>query len=217
MITTTTQNTMNNTVKFDTLKIVAKLDVPAGKRLCRIIHKAASGKESVGALVPQLVQDDILSYVTSNSKIAQFVMDAFYDMQDKLVRATMRDDNTLGIEQFALLPLVAYIESTQESKGRISKESIETWFTADMLPLLVSALKAKGLTIQKQIDDTCNAFKNSFSSLAGRNVSMEEKIKLQLTKALALLPEGYPDNSVVEYVSGKLLEVQEATAVIDAL
>lgn len=212
-----TQNTLNqisNNVKFDTLKIVAKLDIASGMRLCRIINKGA--KESLGAHIAGLSYEDVESMVLVEPKLRSFIVDAFMAAQDKLARAKLQADGSLNLEEISFDQITASIVESLESKGRISKEAIETWYVATMHALIEAALKAKGVTQQKQIDDTSKAFKDSFSSLAGRNVSMADKIKAQLEKALMLLPDDY-ESSVVEFIAGKLSEVTEAVAIQDAL
>lgn len=207
-------NTREQTVKFDTLKIVAKLDVPAGQRLCRIINKG--DKESVGAHVPALSLEDMQLMMAESPKVNSFIADCFHGMQDKLARTSLQVGNIIPNSVFNFASLLSYIESEQESKGRISKEAIETWFMSDLYPLLVQALKSKGITASKQVEDTSNAFKASFSSLAGRNISMEEKVKSQLEKALSLLPDTY-ESTVAECIAGKLVDAKPASAMIDAL
>jgi hypothetical protein len=59
---------------------------------------------------------------------------------------------------------------------------------------------------------------SQFQSLAGRSVSMEGKVKDQLVKCLALLPEDYEDLSgVAEKVAAKINDAGQAENVLDAL
>jgi hypothetical protein len=101
--------------------------------------------------------------------------------------------------------------------SRLSKEAIEAWFTADIWPVLSAALRDKGFSSDK-IEPISKAYMGQFMSLAGRSVSMEQKVKDQLVKCLALLPEDYEDLSgVAEKVAAKLNEAAPAENVLDAL
>lgn len=213
--------TIPTTIKFEELKTVAKLEARAGNRLCRIINKGA-GNVSVGAIVPAMPDNEIDELITVPA-VRTAIREMLEGVQDKIVRKLLTENTTskeipndifAGITASTLI--TDYLQAENESKIRLSKEAIEQWFIADIAPLLVAALKAKGITQEKQLIDTCMAFKNSFAVLAGKQVSMSEQIKGQLEKALLLLPEGY-ENHVAELVASKLLTVQEARVEIAAL
>lgn len=209
--------TIPDTIKFDELKTVAKLDVPVEHRLCRIINKGA-GNISLGALVP-VIGTESIDYLIGNASVRLAIISMLEGIQDKLARQYVMEggNKEMLICDFAdINKIIMFLEAENESKIRLSKEAIESWFMADIAPLLVAALKAKGITQQKQLEDTCNAFKNSFAVLAGKQVSMSEQIKGQLEKAMLLLPEGY-ENHVAELVASKLLAVTEAKVELNAL
>lgn len=205
---------------FDDLKLVAKLDVPDGMRVCRIIHKGkdSAGKAavSVGSLVPDITDEQLDELINTEIGTALF-KEALIAAQDKLVRAALGDTSRLlGADNLSTDTLLAFIAAMQEEKKRVSKEVIEEWFVRDLQPLLIEALKGKGITQAKQLADTCTAFKTMLASLSGRTPSMSQQAKQQCEKAMLLLPDDYSD-PVAEFIAGKLLVVSEATAVMGAL
>lgn len=209
---TTTQNTI---AKYEELKVFVKTDIPAGYRVSKIIRKG-EGNISTGSHVALLTTDDIVD-VMSNDKGAQYIRECLEAVQDKIARKFMDENKTneVGMDLFNVCNIIEWVSQESENKGRLSKDAIEKWFMSDLASHIQEALKAKGLS-SVQIEQTIQAFKGYFGSLAARSVSMNEKIKAQLEKAIALLPDTY-ESELGERIIAKLLDVKEATAEFDAL
>jgi hypothetical protein len=107
-------------------------------------------------------------------------------------------DEQIGVG--AILEAMATVNAAQ----RFSKESIAGWFKADLLPLLVNAIKVKLPSIsQDKIDSICDGYLRDFQLLAAREVMLSNEVKIKLEKAMMLLEDGY-ENPVSEKISEKL-------------
>lgn len=196
MNTTETQ-AMNLGYTAVALDSIAKRDVPAEMRLARIIRKASAkdsnGLASMGVHLPVIAHPmEWLQHQTMMDYVAQCLM----DVQDKMVRAiTDNGRNIITDSDIDAAALVEYLESNDENIGRLSKDKITQWFTAEMQDTLMVAFADKlGVSDtptpdeEKKIAQACAGYKDVFSTLAAKQPSVDPKIGERLLAALDMIP-----------------------------
>lgn len=182
---------------------VKKLDqmkdapIPEQHRLARIIRKNsardANGLPSQGCFVPALeCADDYYADVVINAAIVNFLQDT----QDKMIRK-IADSGRNIITDSDLDPVAmrAFLEETDDSIGRLSKDKIVAWFTTEVQDSLMLAF-ADRLGIgdtptpeqQTKLEQTLAGYRDCFAQMASKNPTVEERVGVNLLKALDMIP-----------------------------
>lgn len=208
----------------ESLKTIAKKDAPESKRLCRIICKDVKGadgkvvqtRESKGVFIPVLGAAAV-NVIAADAIGNEFLLNAILGAQDALVRKLVEAGKlTINDEEIAVSKILEAMAVSNESV-RFSKESIRTWFADSLQAALTSQIKAKMVGISdSKLNQLLGNYLTSFQSLAGRNVSMSNAIKLGLIRALEFLPEDH-DSATAQEIAKRLSEVGEATEMLAAL
>jgi hypothetical protein len=121
--------------------------------------------------------------------------------------------NAINLGYDAILKAMTLENESQ----RMTKEAIKNWFNSELAVLLQVAIAEKFPHVNaQQVAKMVQQFDDKFQSLAGRDVSMNDKEKQQLEKALFLLGEDY-QHPMADKIAEKLANVTEAGSMIDAL
>lgn len=211
-------NTELPVFKFTTLKEIAKTAVPAGARLCRIINKG-TGAVSVGSHLPMWNAEET-ELLFASPVVVEWLKGQLYGVQDKIVRGMLDNSSEKQVSADVLAPemVIAFLSEESASAVRLSKEGIESWFDTQLAQLIASTVKAKNPNhSDKVIADTVMMFKIHFTNLAKKEVSIADKIKAQLEKALALLPDEAAEDKMTELIAKKIADSSETVADLDAL
>ena len=179
------------------LSDIAKKAIPTEHRLVRIIRKASAkdnnGMESQGLHLPVIAHPmEWLQHQTMMDYVAQCLM----DVQDKMIRAvTDNGRNIITDSDVSAEAMVEYLESTDENIGRISKDKINQWFTAEMADTLMVAFADKlGVSDtptadeEKKLAQACKGYQDVFATLAQKNPVIDPKIGARLLTALDMIP-----------------------------
>jgi hypothetical protein len=145
---------------------------------------------------------------------AEVIRDLVESAEDRMLLEVVKKGGYIGASHQTREAFEAWYLDSQVS-SRLSKDVIGAWFDADMSQPLMAALVAKGFSNEKAID-VAEVYKKKFMELAGIKVSMDEKLREQLGKCLALLPDGY-ENQVAEKVADRLSAAAPAIEILDAL
>lgn len=211
---------MSNFYNVESLKVIAKKDVPATMRLARIIfkkdRKTGEEKDSKGLWI-NAIGDAMVQVIAADTRGSEFLRNAISSVQDAIIRKLIENGKlVIGADEIDVENILATMAAVNETE-RFSKESIRLWFIEHMqLPLGV-AIRAKlaGISDSKVTQLLAN-YLESFQILAGRNPSMNNDVKAGLIRAMEFLPEDH-DSATAQEIARRLAEVQEATAMLAAL
>lgn len=216
-----TERECKMTYQIESLKTLAKKDLGETQRLARIIAKGGKvgtvETESLGCIVPILSRNTI-EVIMHNDAAFEFVRNAVYGVQDSLIRKAVEQGKLCVFDsQIDIEAIVSAMNDVNESV-RFSKESIKKWFDANLRQSLSEAIGKKlGASVASdKITKLVDGYLVQFQTLAGRNVSMDSKVKAQLLRALDFLPEEHDSETGAELVR-RLNDAQEATEMLAAL
>ena len=211
---------MTSFYNVESLKVIAKKDVPASNRLARIIfkkdRKTGVEKDSKGLWVPAIT-DNLVQVVASHETGAEYLRNVIAGVQDGIIRKLIENGKlTISSDEIDVDHIIAAMAAANETE-RFSKESIKLWFVEHMLLALTAAIRNKmtGISDSKLTQLLAN-YLDSFQVLAGRNPSMNNDVKAGLIRAMEFLPEDH-DSATAQEIARRLAEVQEATAMLAAL
>lgn len=204
----------------ESLKTIAKKEIPATMRLARIIfkkdRKTGEEKDSKGLWV-NAIGDAMVQVIAADRRGAEFLANAIASVQDSIIRKHIEDGQlAIYAEAIGVDSLLEAMSAVNETE-RFSKESIKSWFVEYMAAPLGAAIRSKmdGISDSK-VTQLLDNYLVSFQLLAGRNPSMSNDIKAGLIRAMEFLPEDHESTTALQ-IAQKLSEVQEATAVLAAL
>lgn len=177
-----------------------------GQRLSKVTWKTCTDKSSQWfnikreskcvSLPPVLVAD-----ITANiAALSPHLIGFLHGVQDKMVREMLDAGNnvvSISTEAVSIGAIVEYLESSDES-GRLTKESVGTWFDAvvsDNLAMMIGEKLGVGEVVtdaqSAKVLEVVSAFKGKIAALAGGKTSYEPKVCKSLINALGLVaPEG---------------------------
>ena len=173
------------------------------------------GKSGLVAVVDSFGVNDLQSAVINETGRA-WVIDAINGLRSRMASELNKNGKPLNHINLGFDAIIKAMALENESQ-RMTKEAIGNWFDAELAELLQLAIAEKfphvvGGALAKMVQQ----FKDKFQSLAGREVSMNDKEKQQLEKALFLLGEDY-NHPMADKIAEKLANVTEAGSMIDAL
>lgn len=198
---------------------MSKKEIPAGMRLARIIRK--NTKETPNA-VSQAVFVPVASPLADwigNAVIEEYLLNQIQGVQDKCIRAVLDNNrNIITDADISLDAVVTYLESNDESLGRLSKDSIGEWYDQNMADTLTVVFADKlGIgdvptdAESKKLEQLNNQYKGCFQRLAGKNVQgiFPDNVVSNLEKALDMIPlDGFG-----ERIKNQLAKVKEEITV----
>jgi len=178
-----------------TLKNVAKQDIPADARICRIVAKGKNKKlaESM-AVVVSCVGNNVAQSLMLNEVGAEWMRGKIEELQDGMIRKQVEGGaDRIQYESINIDAMLAAMKA-DNAATRFSKESIAAWFDADLREVLGCKIleKMTGLD-QKTLDKMLDNYKSLFQVCAEReaNRSMAADVKGKLIRAMEFLPEDY--------------------------
>lgn len=202
-----------------------------GQRMSVHTWKTVKDKESVlfgikrdskFVSLPLIKEDEVKATLPL---IMPHVLDMLHKAQDKIIKEKLESDNnvvSISNDLISMSAIIEYLGDSNES-GRLTKESIATWFGETIeAPLAVSLAEKLGAseTPSKEQSDKIMAivgeFKSKLSGLAGGKTNYSPKVASQLQKALAFAPEN--DSLAVRFNErlNKMINVTESD-LLDAL
>ncbi len=201
----------------------------AGQRLAKFSWKTNNvpGHELYGikrdskcVSLPMIAGADIAANLAA---LTPAITSFLHGVQDKMVREMLEvGNNVLHVttESISIAAICEWLEGNDES-GRLTKESVASWFDSEVSDNLAIALAAKlGVSEvptdaeSQKIMDVVAAFKGKISSLAGGKTSYEPKISRSLISALELAPSG---DALASRFIGRLEKMIAASVADDAL
>jgi len=186
----------------------AQSSIGSDERVLNIRAAKGSGEKSRYVIV-QSHSSNWISLVSQ-----EVIRDLVESAEDRMLLEVVKKNGYLGASHQTREAFEAWYLDSQVS-SRLSKDVIGTWFDADMSNPLMATLMAKGFSNAKAAE-VSEMYKKKFMELAGIKVSMDDKLRDQLGKCLALLPDGY-ENQVAEKVADRLSAAAPATEILDAL
>lgn len=174
-----------------------------GQRLATVTYKTITDKshplcgvkrESKAVSLP-LIADDVIA--NNLAALMPHIKSMLYKTQDAMIREILDSgNNVVSIDNAAVsIPAICdYLDNSNES-GRLTKESVATWFDSSIADTLMVTLAEKlGVSEtpsnedSKRIEAIVNGFKDKVSALAGGKTSYEPKLCESLKKCIALAP-----------------------------
>lgn len=201
------------------LETVVKQDVPAGMRLSRIIRKNTKENPnavSQGVHVPAPI--DVAAWM-QNQVITEAVQNYMQGLQDKVIRQVLDSGrNILTDADISCEAVAEWLESNDETLGRLSKDAIEAWYVSEVEDVLTVVFADK-LNIgdvptdaeKAKLNQLNNQYKGCFAKLAGKSLSgiLPDNVVTNLEKALELIPaSGFGDR-----MKNQLAKVKEVVSV----
>ena len=204
--------------QIESLKKLAKLELGSGDRLARIIKKGEKSRltESVGTIVPK-VHISMLNTLMSDEVGQEYLRGCVESVQDAIIRRLAEAGKmALFDEQIGIAAILDTMKASNESQ-RFSKEAIKVWFEENMQGVLCEKIEEKnpGISEDKLLRMVA-AYLESFQILAGRNPSMDDKVKAGLLRAMEFLPEDHESAVAVEIVE-RLQTVKKPEAMLEML
>ena len=204
----------------ESLKVIAKKDMPAMHRLARIIfkkdRKTGVEKDSKGLWI-NAITDNMMQVVASHETGAEYLRNVIAGVQDGIIRKLIEQGKlVVSSDEIDVDHIIAAMAAANETE-RFSKESIKLWFVEHMTPALTVAIRNKMTGISdSKLNQLLANYLDSFQVLAGRNPSMSNEIKAGLIRAMEFLPEDH-DSVVACTIAEKLNSVTEASVSLAAL
>lgn len=174
-----------------------------GQRLSKVTYKTNNDKnsewygikrDSKCVSLPLIKNDDVVANI---SILTPHFIEYLHTVQDKIVREKVdAGASSIAMADINIAAIADYLDNNNES-GRLTKESVASWFTDNIAESLTVALADK-LGISETPTDAesdkiiavVEAFKGKISSLAGGKTAYEPKICKSLLNALELAPAG---------------------------
>lgn len=203
-----------------------------GQRLATVTFKTSKDKDSLyfgmkreskAVSIPAITNDEITANM---ALLLPRVKELVQATQDKIIReAITANDSLLHVtqESISLAACLEYLEDSNES-GRLTKETVATWFDSEVLEMLSLALAEK-LGVSEvptqaesdKIEAVVNEFKGKVASLAGGKTSFSPKIAAQVKKAVELAPESDVLRSRFISRLDKMMQVAAENDLLNAL
>lgn len=205
----------------------------SGQRLASFNWKTSNDKDSIwfglkreskAVSLPPLAALDISANLVA---LTPAIIDWLHGVQDKVVREMLDRSSDLEFvsdSDISIAAVVEYLEDSAGESGRLTRASLEGWFTASLAEPLMVQLAAK-LGVSEEVTDeesakieaVVAAFKGKIAALAGGKTSYSPSIATQLQKAVGLAPEGdiIADRMMVRLQ--KMIDSGNGASLLDAL
>ena len=206
------------TYQIESLKKLSKLELSNGDRLARIIKKGEKSRlaESVGVVLPQ-VHISLLNALMSYEVGQEYLRGCVESVQDAIIRKLAEAGKmALFDDQIGIATILDAMRASNESQ-RFSKEAIKVWFEENLQGILCEKIEEKNFGISEdKLLRMVAAYLESFQILAGRNPSMDDKVKAGLLRAMEFLPEAHESAVAIEIVE-RLQAVKKPEAMLEML
>ena len=206
------------TYQIESLKKLSKLELSSVDRLARIIKKGEKSRlaESVGTIVPK-VHISLLNILMNDDVGQEYLRGCVENVQDAIIRKLAEAGKmALFDDQIGIAALLDAMRASNESM-RFSKEAIKVWFEENLQGILCEKIEEKNPGISKdKMLRMVTAYLESFQVLAGRNPSMDEKVKAGLLRAMEFLPDDHESAVAIEIVE-RLQAVKKPEAMLEML
>lgn len=175
----------------------------SGQRLAKVTYKTVSNKDdpmygikrdSKCVSIPMIPTADVVGNI---QMLAPYMVEYLHSVQDKIIREKIDANASMILqEDISIAGIVEYLETNNES-GRLTKESVASWFTQNIEETLaVTLMDRLGIgevpsdAESAKIIAVVDAFKAKISALAGGKTTYEPKVCKSLINALELAPAG---------------------------
>lgn len=148
----------------------------------------------IGAELPKL--DEL-----SRAATIKALQSAIDDWQDSIVKTLIDTGGAQDIhaDKITLDAIISHANA-ENSKRRMSKEGIATWFDSDMLPGITEKLVAKA-TPEEKIVAICNNYSEAYQKLAG---TVPKISKTDAKKLIDLAKQVAPASTMLDDITKKL-------------
>lgn len=199
-----------------------------GQRLAKVTYKTITDKESPlcgikreskCVSIPVVAVGEVIA---NAAILAPAIAEYLQTVQDRIVRERIDlGAASISMDEISIAGCIDWLENNSES-GRLTKESVATWFNETISESLAVVLADK-LGVSSTPTDSESAkilavvdqFKAKISSLAGGKTSYEPKLCKSLLNALELAPAG--DVLATRFTARLNKMVQESIANEDLL
>lgn len=177
----------------------------SGQRLMVATYKTGTKKEDISTFgikrdsravsLPIVLASDVHQNLTL---LMPHIVSMIAKTQDSIIKGILEENISrlhVGNEEISIAACIEFLDDSDES-GRMTKESIGKWFDAEIADPLMLALGEKmgigeivSANDAKKIDMMMKQFREKISALAGGKTKYEEKLVIQLKKAVSFAPE----------------------------
>lgn len=189
----------------------------AGQRLAKIGYKSTKANPakfpSVCASIPPL---ENLPENLEDFKV--HILAWFMEKQDSVIRGLYEASNgtrqSVGDDEIGYSAILGYLNAESVS-GRLTKDAIEQWFKLECegVVLYTAAVKKGFCTPEdsepnfsegqmKELQKTCNAYRDLFSGLAGGATRYAENVQDSLLRILSVCPESTLTEKLTARIEG---------------
>lgn len=202
-----------------------------GQRLASFSWKTCTDKDSLwfgmkkgskAVSIPHIADAEITNNI---AMLLPHFRNYLEGVQDKIIRAKLEqnhDSVDIGENEINIQAIYEYLEDSDSSGGRLTKEAVGNWFVEQIQDHLMLALAAKlgcSDTPTKQesdhIEKICGDFKGKISALAGGKTHYESKLCDALIKCLSLNSEDMLSQRFIARL--EKMKEQEQVSLYDAL
>ena len=200
-------------------KVRATKDAVVGDGMVAIPISRTDGKKGKSGLcivVPE-VSDAAQNVIFHDARCQAWLVTAINGFKSAIASAINKSGNVITSAKLGTDAVLEAMRRECESQ-RMTKDAIGAWFDSDLAPAVGARIESKmhGIAADK-VAKIVESYKLRFQSLAGRDVSMTDVVKAQLTTALELLTEEQGEHVIAVKVMEKLTEVSEASEVLESL
>ncbi len=175
---------MSQAYQMDTLKNLAKKDVPQGMRLCRIVFKG--GEESKACFIPAMSEAKVQAFLNLPAGM-EFVKECIEGLEDKAARAVWVGSKRSVCDSDLDLNSLALIAQATSTSTRLSKDSITEWFKRDGMVRVANLFIARGATVE-QAQETAANYLPLFVRLAEKGqIAFTESVLTKFKRVVDLL------------------------------
>lgn len=205
----------SNTITFRSLSAFSEFEETTTQRLCRVIiqNKEKSGEsKSVGAIVPNTDYTDFIRWAESDTKIQEFLTDAFQKAQDKHVAKLVKDGKQDSVTPELFTTKVGFLSCIEnENFGRLSGEKITNWFATDLYEIALEKIISKAIAKGKVLSEdaaqkAATVLCEKFTLLAAKKIMIPDEVKAILEEYLEMAQESEMKTKLQEKLDQKTQE-----------
>lgn len=187
-------------------------EVKEGEFLVRKIEKG-TGLASLGCVIPAVTQEGFVSAL-ENTSVFNAAIEWFQSSWNDALKLRLEEGKNLYLADLDLATLVEFFDAKEVSEGRVSKEKISGWFDSEVAKVLHRAFAEKlGNIDNDKMVEILKSYKIQFMNLAKREITLAGPVKVNLEKAISLLPA----SSMKDYCEKKIKSSEEKSADLMAL
>jgi hypothetical protein len=198
-----------------------------GQRLSKVQYKTVSNKDdpmfgikrpSMCVSIPMVKTEDVIA---NAQVLASHVVVMLHGVQDKMIKERIEAGaKSIGNEEISIGSILEWLEVNNDS-GRITKESVASWFASEIADNLMVVLADKmGIGEDGGTREQVEQVEKAVKAFEGRKTSYEPKVAEGLKKCLRLANEGESDVMAQRFMArlDKMIEsAKENENMIDLL